>query len=218
MQRSTMLCERTISIEPDSIVRFAMPKKRIRCQWCLSGNDRYINYHDTEWGVPVSDDRKHFEFLILESAQAGLSWATVLNKREGYRKAFADFDVNQVARFTGKRIERMLTNPEIIRNRLKVKAAVSNAKCFLEIQDEFGSFNDYAWGFLGGKAVQNRWKKMTDVPATSPVSDAMSKDMKRRGFKFFGSTICYAHMQAVGMVNDHTTDCFRYREVERLSR
>lgn len=193
-----------------------MNQQKQRCKWCVSGNDRYIEYHDKEWGVPVHDDKKHFEFLILESAQAGLSWATILNKREGYRKAFANFEVKKVARFTDKRIDKLLLDPAIVRNRLKVKAAVSNAKLFLTIQDEFGSFDDYVWPFVGDKPIVNRWKSMSDVPATTKESDALSKDMKRRGFKFFGSTICYAHMQAVGMVNDHTVDCFRYREIKRL--
>ncbi len=184
-----------------------------RCQWSVSGNDAYLEYHDTEWGVPIHDDRTHFEFLILESAQAGLSWATVLNKRAGYRKAFVDFDPVKVARFTEKKIEKLLTNRAIIRNRLKINAAVNNARQFLVIQDEFGSFDRYAWSFVDGQTIKNRWKTMSDIPASSAQSDAMSQDMKRRGFKFFGTTICYAHMQAVGMVNDHTTDCFRYRQV-----
>ena len=189
-----------------------------RCSWAADGDELYHAYHDEEWGVPVHQDRKHFEFLILESAQAGLSWSTVLNKRTGYRRAFADFDPAKVARFTTKRIEKLLQNPQIIRNRLKVSAAVNNAKLFLDVQNEFGTFDQYAWQFVDGQTIQNRWKKASQVPATSPESDAFSKDMKRRGFKFFGSTICYAHMQAIGMVNDHTVDCFRYEEVRRLAR
>lgn len=185
----------------------------IRCQWASPGNDAYVSYHDCEWGVPVHDDAKLFEFVLLEGAQAGLSWTTILNKRGGYRKAFADFDVSKVARFTEKKIERLVASANIVRNRLKVKAAVSNARQFLEIQAEFGSFDVYSWQFVNGKPIQNQWKSMKQVPVTTPESDAFSKDMKRRGFKFFGSTICYAYMQAVGMVNDHTIDCFRHREV-----
>lgn len=195
-----------------------MPSKKPikRCQWAAKGNKLYLDYHDKEWGVPVYDDQGHFEFLVLESAQAGLSWSTVLNKREGYRKAFANFDANKVARFTTKRIDRLISNPQIIRNRAKIVATVNNAKYFLEVQDEFGSFNEYAWAFVGGKPILNRWSSMAEVPVTSDESDAMSKDMRKRGFRFFGSTICYAHMQAVGMVNDHTTDCFRYKECKKL--
>ena len=190
---------------------------KTRCDWCLSGNDLYIDYHDTEWGVPVHDDQKQFEFLTLESAQAGLSWSTVLNKREGYRKAFANFDPAKVARFTEKRIEKLLTNPAIIRNRLKVNAAVSNARLFLDVQDEFGSFDKYIWQFVGGKPKRNKWKTNKQVPATSKESDALSKDLKKRGFKFVGSTIMYAHMQAAGLVNDHLVSCYRYRECAKLS-
>ncbi|MAT73114.1 MAG: DNA-3-methyladenine glycosylase I [Planctomycetaceae bacterium] len=188
-----------------------------RCEWPRGGNDLYIAYHDQEWGVPVRDDRRQFEFLTLESAQAGLSWSTVLNKREGYRRAFADFDPVKVARFTAKRIEKLLTDPGIIRNRLKVNAAVTNARRFLEVQDEFGTFNDYLWGFVEGRPVQNRWRRHADVPATSPVSDAISKDLKQRGFKFVGSTIVYAHLQAAGLVNDHLVSCFRHAECRALA-
>ncbi len=187
-----------------------------RCDWGDRGGELLIRYHDTEWGVPVYDDRKQFEFLILESAQAGLSWLTVLRKRESYREAFADFDPVEVARFGEREIEALLQNPGIIRNRLKVAAAVCNARVFLEIQREFGSFNTYIWEFVGGKPLQNRWKTMSDLPATSPQSDALSRDLKKRGFKFVGSTIVYAHMQATGMVNDHAVDCFRYRECAAL--
>lgn len=167
-------------------------------------------------GVPLHDDRRLFEFLILEGAQAGLSWSTILKKREGYRAAFADFDPVRVARFTDKRLDKLLQNPAIVRNRLKVASAVSNAKAFLAVQKEFGSFDAYVWGFVGGKPKQNRWKSLSDIPASTAESDALSKDLKRRGFRFVGSTICYAFMQATGMVNDHETSCFRYRAVSRL--
>jgi DNA-3-methyladenine glycosylase I len=187
-------------------------KRLKRCEWC-EGDPIYIRYHDKEWGVPVHKDRKLFEFLVLEGAQAGLSWLTILKRREGYRKAFADFDAERVARFTQKRIERLLADPGIIRNRLKVTAAVSNARAFLEVQEEFGSFDAYSWQFVDGRRIVNRWKRLSELPATSKESDAFSRDFKRRGFKFVGSTIMYAHMQAVGMVNDHLVSCFRYREV-----
>ena len=183
-----------------------------RCQWV--GNDPiYIEYHDKEWGVPVHDDKKLFEFLILEGAQAGLSWLTILKRRENYRKAFADFDPEKVARFNEKKINELLTDSGIIRNKLKIRSAVSNAQAFLKIQEEFGSFDTYSWQFVGGKCKVNKVKTIKEIPATSEESDALSKDLKKRGFKFVGSTIIYAHMQAVGMVNDHTTDCFRYREL-----
>jgi DNA-3-methyladenine glycosylase I len=182
---------------------------KTRCAWC--GTDPlYVAYHDKEWGVPVRDDRKLFEFLILEGAQAGLSWITILRKREGYRRAFADFDPQKVARFTSKRVETLLQNPNIVRNRLKVESSISNARAFLDIQEEFGSFSDYIWRFAGGKPIMNRFKSMKEVPARTDLSDAISKDLKQRGFRFVGSTIVYAHMQATGMVNDHMTDCFRY--------
>jgi DNA-3-methyladenine glycosylase I len=193
-------------------------KELIRCTWPLSGNELYVSYHDDEWGVPVYDDRKQFEFLTLESAQAGLSWATILNKREGYRRAFADFDPEKVARFTEKRIEKILTDPGIVRNRLKVRAAVTNAQKFLEVQDEFNGFAKYLWQFVGGKPLQNRWTEHKQVPATSPESDAASKDLKQRGFKFVGSTIIYAHMQATGLVNDHLATCFRHMQVTKLAK
>ena len=189
-----------------------------RCAWAESGNELYIQYHDREWGVPVHEDRKQFEFLILEGAQAGLSWSTVLNKREGYRKAFANFDPVKVARFSEKKIETLIQNPSIIRNRLKITSAVSNARAFLAIQKEYGSFDTYIWAFVGGKPLQNRWNAMADVPATSPESEALSKDLKQRGFKFVGSTIMYAHLQAAGLVNDHLVNCFRYRECAALAR
>ena len=183
-----------------------------RCAW--PGEDSLmLEYHDREWGVPVHDDRKHFEFLVLEAAQAGLSWSVVLRKREGYRRAFADFDPEKVARFTEKRVAILLGNPAIIRNRLKIEAAVKNARAFLAVQEEFGSFDAYAWPFVGGKPRVNRWKLSREIPPTTPESDAFSKDLKRRGFSFVGSTVIYAHMQAVGMVNDHLVACYRHREV-----
>ena len=193
-----------------------MTKVVARCKWAEGVSLEYIQYHDTEWGVPVWDDQVQFEFLILEGAQAGLSWSTILNKREGYRKAFAEFDPVKVARFTDKRVEKLLENPDIVRNRLKVQSAVSNAKAFLKVQREFGTFCDYIWGFVDGRPKQNEWKKDSDVPATSAESDALSKDLKKRGFKFVGSTIVYAHMQATGMVNDHVTSCFRYEYCRAL--
>ncbi|NVK84700.1 MAG: DNA-3-methyladenine glycosylase I, partial [Cytophagia bacterium] len=184
-----------------------------RCTWCENTFDDYVKYHDGEWGVPVHDDRTHFEFLILEGAQAGLSWATILKRRDGYRAAFADFDPEEVAQFSQEKVEALLLDPGIIRNRLKVQGTVINAQKFLEVQKEFGSFDKYIWSFVGGKPIVNSRKSMKDVPATSPESDALSKDLKKRGFKFVGSTIIYAYMQACGLVNDHTTDCFRYSEV-----
>ena len=192
-------------------------KKLTRCAWSKAQVDpKYLAYHDEEWGVPVHDDQRQFEFLTLESAQAGLSWWTVLNKREGYRRAFADFNPEKVARFTKKRIERLLNDPSIIRNRLKVQAAVNNAQRFLEVQEEFSTFDDYIWQFVDGRPIQNKWRSLKEIPATTEESDALSKDLKRRGFKFVGSTIVYAHMQAVGMVNDHQVNCFRHRECARL--
>jgi DNA-3-methyladenine glycosylase I len=183
-----------------------------RCPWCLSF-DQYIRYHDEEWGVPVHDDIKHFEFLVLEGAQAGLSWSTVLKKRDGYRKAFADFDPAKVARFSEKKIEKLLGDPGIIRNKLKVRSAVSNAKHFLEVQKEFGSFDKYIWQFVKGKPIVNKRRGNGDIPAMTIESDALSKDLIARGFKFVGSTVIYAHMQACGLVNDHLTSCHRYKEV-----
>ena len=191
--------------------------QKIRCSWCLGVSDAYQAYHDEEWGVPVHDDLTQFEFLTLESAQAGLSWSTVLHKRDGYRKAFAGFDVQKVSRFSERKIETLCQNPAIIRNRLKIKSAVSNARAFIEIQTEFGSFADYIWGFVDGQAVQNRWRRNAKVPATSKVSDALSKDLKQRGFKFVGSTIIYAHLQATGLINDHLVDCYRYEVCRDLA-
>ena len=175
-----------------------------------------LEYHDREWGVPVHDDRKHFEFLLLEGAQAGLSWSIVLAKREGYRHAFSEFNPEKVARYTERRIQKLTLDPTIIRNRLKIAAAIRNAKAFLAIQEEFGSFDAYGWRFVNGRPKLNRWKAMREIPATSSESDVFSKDLKQRGFSFVGSTVIYAHMQAVGMVNDHLVDCFRYREIRQL--
>lgn len=189
-----------------------MEKDKKRCSWCLKF-DEYIRYHDEEWGTPVHDDSVHFEFLILEGAQAGLSWSMILKKRGGYKKAFADFDPKKVARFTPARVEKILLDPGVVRNRLKINAAVNNAKRFLEVQKEFGTFDKYIWGFVGGKPVINRRKTLSEIPATTKESDALSKDLIKRGFKFVGSTVIYAHMQACGLVNDHLTDCWRYREV-----
>lgn len=192
-------------------------KRKIRCPWCL-GFEQYIAYHDSEWGVPVHDDRIHFEFLILEGAQAGLSWSMILKKRIGYRKAFANFDPIKVARFSDAKIEKLLLNPEIVRNRLKVKSAVNNARQFLKVQKEFGSFDNYIWRFVGGKPKINRWKTLKEIPPTSSISDALSKDLIARGFKFVGSTVMYAHLQACGLINDHLTGCFRYKEVKKLKK
>jgi len=184
----------------------------VRCAWCADVDPAYQRYHDTEWGVAVRDDRTHFEFLVLESAQAGLSWWTILRKREGYRRAFADFDAAKVARFNARTVERLMQDASIVRNRQKIEAAVANARAFLEIQHEFGTFDRYVWQFVGGEPIVNRWRKQSDVPPTSKESDALSKDLKSRGFKFVGSTIVYAHMQATGLVNDHLVGCFRYEE------
>ena len=194
-----------------------MSTNKQRCDWGPRGGELMIAYHDEEWGVPVHDDRKQFEFLTLESAQAGLSWLTVLRKRDAYRRAFAEFDPEKVARFTAKRIERLLADPGIIRNRQKVAAAVNNARCFLDVREEFGSFDSYIWGFVDGRPIQNRLQRMKDLQATSKQSDALSKDLKQRGFKFVGSTIVYAHMQAVGMVNDHLVTCFRHKYCARIA-
>jgi DNA-3-methyladenine glycosylase I len=184
-----------------------------RCEW--SGSDAlYIEYHDREWGVPLHDDRRLFEMLILEGAQAGLSWITILKKREAFREAFDSFDPSRVARFDGRKVRELLSNPGIIRNRLKIQSAVQNARAFLEIREEFGTFDRYSWQFVGNSPIHNRWKKLQEIPARTQESDALSRDLKKRGFKFVGSTICYAFMQAVGMVNDHVIDCFRYREIK----
>jgi len=184
----------------------------MRCAW--AGKDPlYQAYHDKEWGVPVHDDRLLFEFLILEGAQAGLSWLTILRKRQAYRAAFAEFDPEKVARFSKTKILRLLNNPGIVRNRLKVESAITNARAFLKVQEEFGSFSAYQWRFVQGRPIQNAWPSITAIPAKTPEAEALSRDLKRRGFRFVGATICYAHMQAVGMVNDHTVDCFRWREL-----
>ena len=183
-----------------------------RCEWC--GTDPlYVKYHDEEWGIPVHDDTKHFEMIILDGAQAGLSWLTVLRKRENYRKAFDRFNPKKVAKYDEKKVEELLNNPGIIRNKLKVRSAVTNAQAFLKVQKEFGSFDKYIWQFVNGKPRINKWKSIKELPATSKESDAMSKDLKKRGFKFVGSTICYAYMQAAGMVNDHIVSCFRYKKL-----
>lgn len=189
---------------------------RERCSWCGS-DPLYVDYHDKEWGVPVRDDARLFEFLMLEGAQAGLAWITVLRKREGYRELFDNFDATKIARYRDAKLEELLLNPSIIRNRLKVFGARTNARAFLKVQEEYGSFSDYMWGFIDGSPIQNTRKSMKEVPATTPLSDTISKDMKKRGFTFVGSTIIYAHMQATGMVNDHTVDCFRHRECKELA-
>ncbi len=183
-----------------------------RCSWCLS-DELYRRYHDEEWGVPVHDDNTHFEFLVLEGAQAGLSWATVLKKRDAYRQAYEGFDPAKVAEYDEERIEELLGNPGIIRNRMKINSSVNNAKRFLEVQEEFGSFNAYLWNFVEWKPVVNRWKTLEEIPAKTELSDRVSKDLKKRGFNFVGSTIMYAHLQAVGIVNDHLIDCFRHSEL-----
>ena len=187
-----------------------------RCEWANAGKLEQ-EYHDKEWGAPVHDDRLLFELLILEGAQAGLSWSTILRKREQYRLAFDGFDPKKVARYSQERIARLLANPGIVRNRLKVNSAVVNAQAFVKVQKEFGSFDSYIWSFVDGKTIQNQWRAIHDVPANTAESDAMSEDLKKRGFKFVGSTICYAFMQAVGMVNDHAFDCYRYRQIYQLS-
>jgi len=193
---------------------FQKTQKRMkkRCAWC--GEDPlYVAYHDEEWGVPVRDDERMFEFLILETFQAGLSWITILKKRENFRKAFDNFDYHKIAGYSQKKIDSLLQDAGIIRNRLKIHATIGNAQAYLKIQQEFGSFCDYIWGFVDGKPIQNSAKTIKDIPANTALSDALSKDLKKRGFKFVGSTVVYAHMQATGMVNDHITDCFRYSEV-----
>lgn len=187
-------------------------KKLRRCGWC-EHDSIYIKYHDKEWGVPIHDDKKLFEFLILEGAQAGLNWLTILKKRDGYKKAFVDFNIEKIARFSNNTIERLMKDSGIIRNRLKIEAAVANARAFLTIQEQFSSFDKYSWQFVNGKRIVNAWRSIQDIKPTSKESDAFSKDLKQRGFKFVGSTIIYAHMQAVGMINDHLVSCFRYKEV-----
>jgi len=184
-----------------------------RCDWA-NRSELEQSYHDLEWGVEIHDDRTLFEFLVLEGAQAGLSWSTILKKRTAYRRAFDNFDARKISNYSEKTVSRLLANPEIIRNRLKINTAVTNARAFLKVQEEFGSFDRYIWQFVKGKPIRNSWQTMTDIPASTPESVAMSKDLKKRGFKFVGPTICYAFMQAVGMVNDHVADCFRYRELK----
>lgn len=193
------------------------PKSKPRCTW--PGTDPiYVDYHDKEWGVPIYDDRKLFEFLILEGAQAGLSWITILKRRPGYIEAFDEFDVEKVAGYGKRKINSLLKDPGIIRNKLKVNSAVKNAQAFIKVQEEFGSFAKYQWGFVGGKPIQNKWKTTAEIPVTTDISDAYSKDLKKRGFSFVGSTIIYAHMQAVGMVNDHITSCFRHKEIMKMGK
>jgi DNA-3-methyladenine glycosylase I len=188
-----------------------------RCPWC--GTDElYVKYHDEEWGVPVRDDRKLFEFLVLEGAQAGLSWITILRRRENYRAAFAGFDVEKVAGFNEDQVARLMNDAGIIRNKAKIESAIKNARAFLKVAEEYGSFGAYLWGFVDGKPVVNQWKEMSQIPAAVPLSEKISKDMKKRGFSFFGPTVCYAHMQATGMVNDHLTRCFRYAELRGLGK
>lgn len=190
-----------------------MPDLKKRCEWCLS-HPVYIEYHDKEWGRPLHDDRKLFEFLILEGAQAGLSWLTVLKKRENYRKAFDGFDPKKIARYDSRKMKTLLKDAGIIRNRLKIESAISNAKAFLAVQKEFGSFSKYLWAFVNGKTIRNRWKSLKELPPRTLISDSLSQDLKKRGFRFVGSTICYAKMQAVGMVNDHLTHCFLYSKIK----
>ena len=186
---------------------------KLRCEWAANGSPTDIEYHDNEWGVPVHSDKKLFEFLLLESAQAGLSWSIILKKREGYRKAFDDFDANRVANYDQRRIQELLTNPSIIRNRLKIQSTITNARAFLKLQQEFGSFDSYLWNFVDGRPKHNGWKRWIEIPSRTEISDVLSNDLKRRGFVFVGSTICYSMMQAVGMVNDHTVYCFRYKDL-----
>ena len=192
-----------------------MPKKR--CEW-VSNDPEYIKYHDQQWGIPVYDDNKLFEFLLLETFQAGLSWITILKRRENFKKAFDCFDYHKIAKYSEDKIEKLRQNAGIIRNRLKIKAAVTNAQAFLRVQDEFGSFSDYFWAFTSGKPIVNKWKSLKEIPSTTKLSDQISADLKKRGFKFVGSTITYAHMQACGMVNDHTTDCFCYSRQETFEK
>jgi DNA-3-methyladenine glycosylase I len=193
-----------------------MTRTRDRCGWC--GDDPlYVTYHDEEWGVPVYDDRTLFEFLILEGAQAGLSWSTILKKREAYRRAFDDFDVEKIARYDGIKISALLTDPGIVRNQLKIGSAVTNAQAFLKIQNERGSFSEYIWSFVDGRPIQNAWRTLAEIPAKAPLAETISKDLKNRGFRFVGPTIVYAHMQATGMVNDHVVECFRYPEIAAMS-
>jgi DNA-3-methyladenine glycosylase I len=202
------------TIPADSTARGEAGEALTRCAWAVT-DPLYAPYHDEEWGVPVRDDRLLFEFLVLEGAQAGLSWLTILRKREGYRSAFAGFDVAEVARFGQADVERLLSDPGIVRNRLKVESAITNAREFLRVQQEFGSFADYVWRFVDGETIHNEWRTMAEIPAKTAEAETLSRDLKKRGFRFVGPTICYAHMQATGMVNDHTVDCFRWAELKR---
>lgn len=188
-----------------------MPK---RCDWCENTFEQYVRYHDEEWGVPVYNDQTQFEFLVLESSQAGLSWSTILKKREGYRKAFSDFDPHKVAQFDESKVQTLLSNPGIVRNEQKIRSTINNARQFLEVQKKFGSFCNYIWDFVDGTPIHNEWQSMEEIPATTDLSDRLSKDLKKRGFKFIGSTTIYAHMQAIGLVNDHATSCFRYQQIK----
>ncbi len=210
-QKTNPIYQNSYSKEYTTFEEKQMMEKK-RCAWC--GNDAlYVQYHDEEWGVPIRDDDSLFEFLILETFQAGLSWITILKKRENFRKALDGFDYRKIAKYSDVKFESLMQDPGIVRNKLKIKATISNAKAFMEIQKEFGSFSNYIWGFTDNMVVKNKWKKHTDAPATTDLSDIVSKDLKKRGFKFVGSTVMYAHLQATGMVNDHTVDCFRYNEV-----
>jgi len=197
-----------------NLIKDNMPN---RCDWCVDTFDQYVQYHDEEWGVPVRDDQTQFEFLILESAQAGLSWSTILKKREGYRNAFAGFDVEKVARFTDDDVSKLLQNPAIIRNEAKIRATINNAQKFIAIQEQVGSFSKYIWSFVDGRPIHNEWETLGDIPATTEISDKLSSDLKDRGFKFIGSTTIYAHMQATGLVNDHLVSCFRYADIKAMS-
>jgi DNA-3-methyladenine glycosylase I len=202
-----------LNIKYNFIYSQIIPRMKLRCEWAANGSPIDIEYHDKEWGVPVHSDKKLFEFLLLESAQAGLSWSIILKKREGYRKAFDDFDANKVAHYDQRRIQKLVTNPSIIRNKLKIQSAITNARAFLKLQQEFGSFDSYLWNFVDGRPKQNEWKSWMEIPSRTEISDLLSKDLKRTGFVFVGSTICYSMMQAVGMVNDHTVYCFRYKDL-----
>ncbi len=204
---------------PSPAVTIAEPAPGARrCEWAASGGPLDIQYHDSEWGVPVHKDQALFEILTLEGAQAGLSWSIILKKRQGYRRAFASFDPDRVARFNRRSVQRLLRDAGIVRNRLKIESTIGNARVFLQVQEQLGSFDRYVWDFVDGEPVQNRWKSLRDLPVTTAISDAMSRDFKRRGFRFVGPTICYAFMQAAGLVNDHTTDCFRHAELAAASR
>jgi DNA-3-methyladenine glycosylase I len=204
----------TLNIKYNIIYSQIIPRVKLRCEWATNGSPADIEYHDNEWGVPVHGDKKLFEFLLLESAQAGLSWTIILKKREGYRKAFDDFDASKVANYDQSRIQELLTNPSVIRNKLKIQSAITNARAFLKLQQEFESFDSYLWNFVDGRPKQNEWKSWMEIPSRTEISDVLSKDLKRRGFVFVGSTICYSMMQAVGMVNDHTIYCFRYKDLK----